>query len=598
MKSPLILFLLFFPLTLLSQITDDFADGDFTQHPAWRGTSDKFIVNDKKQLQLNDEEAGTAWMATPVAAYEAMEWRFWLREAFAPSANNFTDVWLCADKADLTQAEQGYLLRFGESGSSDAIELLRKDDDGWFSICRGSNGAIASAFAVFVRVSCDHQGHWTLQTCYDDSGIMPIEARGEDAALGKSGWFGLCATYTASNAKKVYFDDVYVGPYIADHNPPALLSWSPVDPSHLRLRFDEALLEVTALSPVHYSVNQGMGFPLSVTFGENRAVVVLEYERDFVNNVEYLLTLSGIKDQWGNAMQFDLTISFYLPDEVDGGDVLINEILFDPIDPGVDYVELYNNSNKTIDLSTLLLGVVKESFPNPPDTTLKAIAPDYCLLMPHSYVLLSANSEVVGQQYGCPIDNYVQMASFPSYVNAGGTALLMREDSTLIDAMTYSESMHYPLLKVTKGVALERVSFDQPSMKADNWHSAAESAGFGTPGQPNSMMQSAVLSNDEISLSPEVFSPDGDGLDDACFVNYRFDAAGYTINIYIFSVAGQLVRHLVKGELVGQEGSVVWNGLDDNNNRLPVGVYVVVTEIFNLEGKVKQFKNAAVVATR
>jgi flagellar hook assembly protein FlgD len=135
-------------------------------------------------------------------------------------------------------------------------------------------------------------------------------------------------------------------------------------------------------------------------------------------------------------------------------------------------------------------------------------------------------------------------------------------------------------------------------MDANNWHSAAERVHFGTPGQPNSMMQSTEPSSDEISISPDIFSPDGDGFDDACFINYHFDEAGYTMNIYIFNVAGQLIRHLAKGELVGQEGSVLWNGLDNNGNKVPVGVYVVVTEVFNFSGTVKQFKNAVVVGTR
>ena len=70
------------------------------------------------------------------------------------------------------------------------------------------------------------------------------------------------------------------------------------------------------------------------------------------------------------------------------------------------------------------------------------------------------------------------------------------------------------------------------------------------------------------------------------------------MNIYIFNVAGQQIRHLAKGELVGQEGSVMWNGLDENGNRIPVGVYIIVTEVFNTKGRVKQMKNAVVVGTR
>ena len=859
MKKTLI-FLLLMPFSLFAQVVDDFSDGDFTQNPTWSGTADKFTINTNSQLQLNAEEAGTAYLSTPITEYESMEWQFWIREAFSPSGNNFTNVWLCADNADLEDVTQGYFLRFGEGGSNDAIELFRKDVSGVQSICRGREGAIASSFAVAVKVNCDREGNWMIQTCYDNSGIYFIEAQGVDETLGKNGYFGLCSTFTASNAKKIYFDDVYVGPRIIDHDPPMLLTCEVLDLTHLQLTFNEALDETSSLDSNNYLVDNGLGNPTMVSFGDNLATVVLEFEREIGNGVNYTITVSGIKDLWnnvmeptpmsfsiyeaseydivineimadpnpvvglpeweyvelynttefgidlkdweiqigsndnaigsfvlaphgyvilchsdavpelrqygdcvgfssfsvgnsssvmylyskegrlisrvnfsnnwyhdpnkanggwsveqidplnpcagasnwtastdasggtpgrinsvngennalpkvervsmfadyivqlwfdqqmdatnlmdvqhyrveetderpqqvninpidptyvellfdhgftegvvytliingvancvGNMVESDTRVQFGIPNDIAEGEILINEILFDPIAPGVDYVELYNNTDKTFDLNALMLGVIRESFPNPADTTLKEISADNRLFLPQSYVLLSTNSEIVGQQYDCPIDNFVQMTSFPSYANAGGTAVLMSKDGTMIDQMVFLEKMHYPLLKVTKGVSLERVSFSQPSMDANNWHSAAERVGFGTPGQSNSMMQSTEISQDEISISPDIFSPDGDGFDDACFINYRFDEAGYTMNVYIFNVSGQLVRHLVKGELVGQEGSVLWNGLDDNGNRVPIGVYVVMTEMFGFEGKVKQFKNGVVVATR
>ena len=859
MKKTL-LFLLLFPISLIAQVSDNFSDGDFTQNPVWSGTTDKYIVNSNLQLQLNAEEAGTAWLSLPITEYESMEWQFWIREAFSPSSNNFTDVWLTANQADLSEATQGYFLRFGEGGSNDAIELFRKDANGQQSICRGTPGAIASSFAVAVKVNCDREGNWMIQTCNNDLDIYVIEAQGIDNTLGRSGFFGFHSSFTASNAKKIYFDNVYVGPRIIDQEPPMLLSCQVLDPTHLSLAFNEALDEASALNPSNYLIDNGMGNPVAVVFGDNQATVVLTLEREIGNGVNYTLTAMNVKDLWNNTMEptslafsvyeaseYDIVINeimadptpvvglpeweyvelynstefainlegwqiqigsndntfdnyvmqphsylilchrdavselrtygdcigfssfsvgnsasamflyskagvliskvnfsntwyhdsnkanggwsveqidpqnpcagasnwtasmdvsggtpgrlnsvndendirpmvervsmfsnyivqlwfdqqmnptslaelqnyqveelgvfpqqantnpndptfvellfdngfeegivytiminnvfncvgtpienetrvqFGIPNDIAEGEILINEILFDPISPCVDYIELYNNTDKTFDLSTLMLGVVRESFPNPADTTLKEIVAESRLFLPQTYVLLSTNSEAVGQQYDCPTDNFIQMASFPSYANAGGTALLMSKTGTTIDAMYFSEKMHYPLLKVTKGVALERVSFDQPSMAADNWHSAAERMRFGTPGQPNSMMQSTEVSQGEIAIDPEVFSPDGDGFDDACFINYRFDESGYTMNTYIFNVAGQLVRHLAKGELVGQEGSVIWNGLDNNGNRVPVGVYVVLTEIFNFDGKVKQYKNAVVVGTR
>ena len=854
------MFLFLLPFTLFAQVTDDFSDGDFTQNPAWSGTVDQYLVNNNSQLQLNAEGEGTAYLSLPITEYESMEWQFWIREAFAPSANNYTDVWLCADNTDLNQVTQGYFLRFGEAGSNDAIELFRKDADGQQSIFRGTEGAIAASFSVSVKVTCDREGNWMLQTCYGNSGIYIIEAQGIDDTYSRNGYFGLWSKFTSSNAKKIYFDEVYVGPRIVDHEPPMLMTCEVLDLTHLQLVFNETLEETSARDPFNYLVDYDLGNPVAVEFGGNVATVVLEFEREIGNGVNYTLTVSNIKDLWNNMMEptstsfsiyeaseYDIVINeimadptpvvglpeweyvelynttdfgidlkgwrieigsndntfenyvlaphgyvilchndavaelrqygdcigfssfsvvntssalflyskegvlisranfsntwyhdpdkknggwsveqidplnpcagasnwtasedasggtpghrnsvdgennvspkvervsmfsnyivqlwfdqlmdpaslmdiqhflveetnerpqqiesnpldpnyvgllfdhgfevgtvytllingvtncvgrviesdtrvqFGIPNEIAEGEILINEILFDPISPGVDYVELYNNTDKTFDLSTLMLGVIKESFPNPADTTLKEIMTDSRLFLPQTYILLCTDSEIVGQQYECPTDNFVQMASFPSYANAGGTAVLMGKNGTMVDQMFFSEKMHYPLLKVTKGVALERVSFDQPSLDVNNWHSAAERVHFGTPGYANSMMQSTEASNDEISISPDIFSPDGDGYDDVCFINYHFDEAGYTMNTYIFNVAGQLIRHLVKSELIGQEGSVLWNGLDNNGNKVPVGVYVVVTEVFNFEGKVKQYKNAAVVGTR
>ena len=858
MRNILILLLLL-PFALMAQVSDDFADGDFTDNPTWTGTDSIYIINNNLQLQLNATVGGTAYLSLPIQEFQEMEWRFWIREAFSPSGNNYTDVFLCADNADLTQVTQGYFLRFGEGGSSDAITLFRKDSDGEQSICRGIEATIAASFSVAVKVNCDREGNWTIQTCYDDFGVYTTEAQGVDDTYSRSGHFGLLSVFTKSNAKKIYFDDVYVGPRVVDNEPPALRSTSVVDAQHLQLAFSEALSDETALNAANYSVDKGIGYPSNVAFGTNHSLINLEFNNTFANAETYTLTISNISDlvgnvmetatstfvlfeaseydvvfneimadptpvvglpEWeyvelynttdfdidldgwqiqigsndntfsnqilpshgylivchndavdelrtygdcvgfssfsigntssnmyliskqgvtishvsfsniwyhdadkddggwsveqidpqnpcagannwtvsvdasggtpgrinsvnavneiapmverisvfsnyivqlwfdqqmepatlietqnyvventgehpqeaninpndptfvelifdhgfeegvvytliindvanciGNPIQSDTRVQFGIPNPIAEGNILINEIMFDPIAPGVDYVELYNPTDKTFDLSELMLGVIKETFPNPADTTLKEITSDSRLLLPQSYVLLSINSQIVGQQYDCATDNFVQMESFPSYANAGGTAVVMSKSGVVIDYMYFSEKMHYPLLKVTKGVALERVSFNQPSMDANNWHSAAESVHFGTPGYANSMMQSAEPSEDAVSVSPEVFSPDGDGFDDDCFINYHFDEAGYTMNVYIFNVAGQLIKHLAKGELVGQEGSVIWNGTDNNNNRVSIGVYVVITEVFNLEGVVKKYKNAAVVAS-
>ena len=294
----------------------------------------------------------------------------------------------------------------------------------------------------------------------------------------------------------------------------------------------------------------------------------------------------------------DTEVPFGLPSTLNEGDVVINEILFDPISGGVKYVELYNNTSYTFDVLDLRLGMIKTTFPNPADTTMKTITTESQLFTPNSYLLLSTNSVIVAQQYECTIENYVDMASFPSYPNSGATVLLTDKNGNVIDRMDYSEKLHSPLLKETKGVSLERVSPDVASDNADNWHSAAENVHYGTPGRLNSMAQDAGIIDNGTEVAPEVFSPDGDGFDDVCMINYHFDEPGYTMNIYIFNTSGQMVRHLAKGAVVGQEGSLPWNGFDDNGGRLPVGIYIVITEVYNFEGKVSKKKMPVVIMAR
>lgn len=181
--------------------------------------------------------------------------------------------------------------------------------------------------------------------------------------------------------------------------------------------------------------------------------------------------------------------------------------------------------------------------------------------------------------------------------------MLVSHQGVLVDQMAFDESMHHPLLKVTKGVALERVSWSAPSDQPDNWHSAAEAVHFGTPGYRNSMaveeMPLDSLARDApIRLEPEVFSPDGDGFGDLLSIHYALEQGGCTMNAYVFDADGRLVRHLVRGELVAQEGCFVWNGLDQRGCCVPLGIYVLVTEVFDGSGGVKRYRNVVAVASR
>lgn len=277
-------------------------------------------------------------------------------------------------------------------------------------------------------------------------------------------------------------------------------------------------------------------------------------------------------------------------------DIVINEILFNPKPGGSDYVEVYNRSDSSVDISTLFL-TNKNSSGN--YGVLKKLSDTSRYLLPHAYVVFTEDAARLALDYF--VKNpaaVVEVSSLPSYANAEGTVVLLTKQAMVIDEVHYKEDWQFPLLANAEGVALERIDPTGKSNDKANWRSAASNAGYGTPGYKNSqykLFQKAILN---ITITPKIFSPDGDGIDDAATIQYTMPEGGWVANIFIYDASGRQQRHLVKSAVLGTSGKFRWDGLDEKGRRLPVGQYVIYTEIFNLQGKKQQFKNVVVLARR
>lgn len=207
---------LFFCITFcvqesMSQISDDFSDGDFYTNPAWSGTVEYFRINEDQELQLNASTAGTAWLTTPFEAEPSstIEWEFLIRQTFAPSGSNFSRFYLVSDRPDLSGEVNGYYLRFGETGSADAVELYRQTASQRTLLCRGNEASIANAFTARVKVRY-HEGSWELYADYSGGNNLNLEATASDDLTVQGTHIGLICTYTVSNATRFFFDDIAV----------------------------------------------------------------------------------------------------------------------------------------------------------------------------------------------------------------------------------------------------------------------------------------------------------------------------------------------------------------------------------------------------
>ncbi|MGB3236020.1 MAG: gliding motility-associated C-terminal domain-containing protein, partial [Ferruginibacter sp.] len=154
------------------------------------------------------------------------------------------------------------------------------------------------------------------------------------------------------------------------------------------------------------------------------------------------------------------------------------------------------------------------------------------------------------------------------------------------------------LISNEDGVALERIDYNAATQNQQNWHSAASSINYGTPTYKNSQYKADAAVQGEITVTPEIISPDNDGIDDFATINYSFSEPGYVANISIFDANGRPVRYLQHNALNGLKGYYRWDGLGEKQQKLASGIYIIYTEVFNLQGKSRKFKNIIVVARR
>ncbi len=377
---------------------------------------------------------------------------------------------------------------------------------------------------------------------------------------------------------------------------PTVVNAVALDQNTVRVFFSERMDNTTLNNPANFTVNKGIGNPSLIVLDDpNLMFITLIFDLEFQQNTIYNLTITDtITDCVGNYIELQSTVAFAVPVPAQAGDILINEILSNPLDGGVDYVEIYNKSNRYIDLSKLKLGSITSS-----STQLYTIAPNGYVMFPNTYVLLSSNSQSVKNQYSTyTTSNFIQMSSFPTYNNDAGTVMIQDTNFLNIDLLTYNVSMHYPLLRTTKGVSLERVNPNQPTQSNSNWHSASSQVGYGTPGYKNSQFSDFVPSDNIFTIEPEIFTPDNDGNNDLLFIGYKLDEPGYRANIWIYSSNGQKIKQLVNNDLLSTEGVYSWDGTNEDKLRASAGIYIVFIELWSIDGTVTRTKKTCTLGAK
>ena len=365
-----------------------------------------------------------------------------------------------------------------------------------------------------------------------------------------------------------------------------------------RISFSNPMDSLSIMKLDNYEIIETHTNPNSINvIDDYQKTIEISFSSPFSKNNFYTLKVSAdLQNCLGNKLLEDYSFSFALPDEINLGDIAINEILFQPLNGGEEYIELYNRSQKFFDFSDLQICLIKDDFPNPPDTNCVKITNEEIIFYPETYFVISKSPEKVIEQYYTPNpDHVLEMTTMPKLNDDGAIVALKNPTNTFIDFAEYNKNMHHQLLNFTQGVALEKINYDFPGMIHDNWVSASFESGFGTPAYENSQFVKFQDALTLITISPHVFTPNNDGRDDLLKIEYHLDKPAYSISVTIFNSGGIKVRDLVNNKLIGTEGIFTWNGHNDESEKMPRGIYIVYIELFDLEGNLKQYKETVVL---
>ncbi len=373
-----------------------------------------------------------------------------------------------------------------------------------------------------------------------------------------------------------------------DTDPPALSNAYISSTQQIELLFSEPMNN-TSLEAGSFSITPDLGIVQITVLDDQR--VRIDLASSPVQGTFYTITVNDVSDCVGNTIGANNSFTFAIPEQIATGDIVINEVMYDPPTGSSEWIEIYNRSNKVLDLQNMIAGHEPEDLSDH-----ETISPAPWILMPGNYAVLTSNISNVTNAYPqSRTERFLQM-TLPSLSNDGTTISILDSALNIIDRFDYDPDMHFELISSPKGYSLERIDPERPTNDATNWQTAADVAGRATPGYQNSQYAPTAIATGELSIDPVVFSPDNDGFQDVLTITYQFDQAGFVGTIMIFDVAGREVRRLMDSQLLGTSGAISWDGILENGSKGRIGPYIIMMEAFDLDGNVERFKQTVTLA--
>ncbi len=478
---------------------------------------------------------------------------------------------LCSEK-NLSQFEQyGSCIGFSSFPSlTDSGKLLWIEDKNGQTIC------FVEYSETWNKNAFKSNGGWALE-CKDLTNFSN-NANNWDFSADKRG--GTPATIN-SVAKRN-----------ADSISPDVEKFSVVSNKSIKISFSEPMNVQSLSNKSNYEFSNNLKLDTIIIDFPITSGVTLVFTENLPTEI-FEVSMKNITDLAGNLLvnqQFKISAI----SEMSASDIVVNEFLFGQ--SSANFVEIYNLSNKTLDLSELYIcGRTNDEL-----TSGELLATQQTLMFPSEYAVVTTNAEKLCATFSCAESTkIIEIKSFANFDTKGGNIVLVKRNSEVVSEVAYTAEMCEKMTSKTDFASAERTEFT-----ADDWHTSSEVA---TPGRANSAFVPDEKENEQdetdeenadnlpempmgISLQEKSFSPNGDGYRDELKINCRLDESLGYVKIDIYTAEGKKVKTLVGKTEISSPTTFTWDGTDDDNSLSNIGMYLVYVEVQTAKRGIKHYK--------
>lgn len=384
---------------------------------------------------------------------------------------------------------------------------------------------------------------------------------------------------------------------VSDKTKPELINSYLSDSVNLVVHFSKPIDSLSAFAVNAFTITPSLGSYIVYGFSADFTTLRIRFSSPVADGVTYVIRADSIIDCAGNMINSKRNlIRFALPVLPDSGDVVINELLFNPRSGGYDYVELYNRSTKVIDMGRLLVADADEQ--NSIDNFYR-ISDAPLLLFGGEYLVLTENAAQTKKDYRCIYPERIkEVMTLPGMSDDEGVCILIDSTGKRFDQVWYKDDWHHPQVDDKNGVSLEKINPMLPSQDKTSWTSASATSGYGTPGYENSQYSFLNTTDKSVFIAKDVFSPDGDGYDDELLIQYSLEKPGYSCTFTVYTAQGLFIKRVLNNELLGASGIIKWRGETESSGIALPGIYVLVFEFQHPDGNANIIKKTCVLALK